>query len=75
MFDDPPAAPTDRQEALLLRLRELAHKRDPVPECVTAAAQSALIARKGGGRGPDNTENELGRGSPGGTPRNADRFS
>lgn len=73
MADDPPAAPTHHEEALLQRLRELAHTHDPVPESVTAAAQSALFARRRAGRGADSTEKELGRNSPAGAPRNADR--
>ncbi len=47
MSDTPPVAPTDREEALLQRLRELARERDPVPERVRAAARSALGARTG----------------------------
>jgi chorismate mutase len=45
MSDTPPVPPTDREQALLQRLRELARRRDAVPERVTAAARSALPAR------------------------------
>ncbi len=75
MADDPPVVPTHHEEALLQRLRELADTQDPVPEYVTAAAQSALFARRRAGRGPDSTEKEPGRGSSRGAPRNADRCS
>lgn len=74
MTDHPPVVPTHHEAALLQRLRELAHQRDPVPEHVTAAARSALLARRGAGRGPDDTQKERGRGARAGTARNADRF-
>lgn len=45
MYDTPPPAPTDHDEALLERLRELARELDAVPEHVTAAARSTLGAR------------------------------
>ncbi len=44
MSDTPPVPPTNREQALLQRLRELARRRDPVPQHVTAAARSALGA-------------------------------
>jgi hypothetical protein len=44
MRDHPPNEPSDRDEALLQRLREVTRERDPVPEHVTAAARSALAA-------------------------------
>ncbi len=51
MSDNPLTAPTDHEEALLGRLRELARERDPVPGHVTAAARSALTAPRRPGRG------------------------
>jgi hypothetical protein len=55
MPDTPPVPPTDREQALLQRLRELARRRDPVPERVTAAARSALSARRRASRGRADT--------------------
>jgi hypothetical protein len=56
MSDTPPVPPTDREQALLQRLRELARRRDPVPQHVTAAARSALRARGRASRGRADTE-------------------
>lgn len=46
MPPDPTTPPSDRDQRLLERLRELAHEHDPVPEHVTAAMRAALAARK-----------------------------
>lgn len=50
MRSDPSTDPSDHQEALLARLRELARERDAVPEHVRTAARSALRARRRAGR-------------------------
>ena len=46
MHDDRETSPPDPDEALVQRLRALVEERDPVPDQVTAAARSALSARK-----------------------------
>jgi hypothetical protein len=61
MSDTPPVPPTEREQALLQHLRELARRRDPVPERVTAAARSALTARSRASRGRADTEPAGGR--------------
>lgn len=47
MSDHQPAPPSDRDEELLQRLRELARERDPLPEHLMAALSGLAAGRDG----------------------------